>query len=136
MHHVCIYVVPDGIDNPGGASPLRWHGDVSGGDRKAQWQGQMKYDQPKIHNVNWIYRNDTAGRCIEQGQSLTYTVAFSAPGFSAGMSTSFSKNGRDCIYTGNGTRHIHWEWPQLRLATMSRISLSAKSPYEACRCPV
>lgn len=105
-----IYVVPDGIDNPGGAGPLRWHGDVSGGDGKAQWQGQEQNSQPRIHNVNWIPRNDTAGRCIERGQTLTYTVAFSGPGFSVGMSTSFSMDGRDCIYTGKGTAHLHWEW--------------------------
>jgi hypothetical protein len=105
-----LFVVPDGIHNPGGAGPLRWQGDVSGSDGKARWQAQMQYNQPRIDNVNWIYRNDTAGRCIGQGQRMTYTLAITGPGFSVGLSTSFSTNGQDCIYTGNGTAHLHWEW--------------------------
>ena|SRR5258708_39608117 len=37
-------------------------------------------------------------------------VAFKAPGFSVGLASSFSHDIQDCIYTGSGAAHLHWEW--------------------------
>ena len=51
-----------------------------------------------------------ARRCVSRGKTLSYSVAFAGPGISVDLLTSFSKDITDCIYTGKGTVHHHWEW--------------------------
>ena len=92
---------------PNTAGATRWHGDVSSKDGHDQWVNVEHYNDG---DVNWIPRNDTAGRCIGKGNTLSYSVTFAGPGVSVALVTSLSTDARDCIYTGAGTAHHHWEW--------------------------
>jgi hypothetical protein len=101
------FIVPKGVDNvPNTAGATRWHGDVTDHDGHDQWVNVEHYNSKY---VNWIPRNDTAGRCIGKGNTLSYGVTFSGPGINVALITSYSTDSRDCIYTGNGTAHHHWE---------------------------
>src|SRR5262249_17925567 len=101
------FIIPRGVDNPPmSAGATRWQGDVSSHEGKINWAYAATFT-PKY--VNWIHRNDTNGRCVQTGQTLTYSVTFAGPGFSVGLSSSYSQDVQDCIYTG-GSHHKHWKW--------------------------
>ena len=101
------FIVPRGVDNvPNSAGATRWHGDVSSKDGHDQWVNVEHYN---YKYVNWIRRNDTAGRCLGQGKTLSYSVTFAGPGVTVALVTSYLSDTRDCIYTGNGRAHLHWE---------------------------
>jgi hypothetical protein len=103
-----LFVLQSGIGNvPNTSGALRWHGDVSGMDGHDQWVAVEHYN-PKY--VNWIPRNDSDGRCVHHGKTLEYTATISAVGIDLGVLTSFSRDVEDCMFTGGGNAHHHWEW--------------------------